>query len=99
MKWILVSLMNKRDGICETFVRSPASEPLRGKAGQRCVSPRFNPVVGFKKQIRRGGVPSGAAAFIATGGMGASAPIIISDGNNSFGTEVRGPSPGDASLL
>jgi len=26
--------------------------------------------------IRRGGAPSGAAAFIARGGMGASAPII-----------------------
>ncbi len=29
-----------------------------------------------RKLIRRGGVPSGAAAFIITGGMGASAPII-----------------------
>ena len=26
---------------------------------------------------RRGGVPSGAAAFIASGGMGASAPIFV----------------------
>ena len=81
--------------ICE--VTRLRASPRQGGA-TLCV-PRFNPVVGFKKQIRRGGVPSGAAAFIATGGMGASAPIIISDGNNSFGTEVRGPSPGDASLL
>jgi hypothetical protein len=27
--------------------------------------------------IRRGGVPSGAAAFIATGGMGVSTPLLV----------------------
>jgi len=30
----------------------------------------------LNRQIRRGGAPSGAAGFIAFGGMGASAPIL-----------------------
>jgi len=33
----------------------------------------------FKLQIRRGGAPSGAAAYIVIGGMGVSTPIVMSE--------------------
>jgi hypothetical protein len=36
----------------------------------------------FNRLIRRGGAPSGAAGFIATGGMGVSTPIIIAENYN-----------------
>ncbi|PKL67957.1 MAG: hypothetical protein CVV30_11455 [Methanomicrobiales archaeon HGW-Methanomicrobiales-1] len=37
----------------------------------------FAQEMGKQSLNRRGGVPSGAAAFIASGGMGASAPIFV----------------------
>ena len=43
--------------IIEIYMRSPASGPLRGTAGHARV-------MRFSHRIRRGGVPSGAAAFI-----------------------------------
>lgn len=49
----------------KTFRGLPGSGPLIGTAGQ----------VSFDVLIRRVGVPSGGAALIATGDMGAPAPI------------------------
>jgi len=49
---------------------SPPQGPSRGTAGQ--VSIRA-----FSHRIRRGCAPSGAAAFIARGGVGATAPALV----------------------
>ncbi|MDP3564587.1 MAG: hypothetical protein Q8R70_08860 [Methanoregula sp.] len=48
----------------------------------------------FKSLNRRGGAPSGAAAFIVSGGMGVSTPIIIPEecdfhGKSCFGNSLN----------
>ena len=52
---------------------SPAQGPSRGTAGQFVCFSEISVL------IRRGGVPSGAAAYIIIGGMGISTPIILSE--------------------
>ena len=72
--------------ILSTIVRVTPSLPQRGRQpkGSAPLTPFFFTGIfinqlrtsGNNYLIRRGGAPSGAAAFIVTGGMGVSTPIM-----------------------
>jgi hypothetical protein len=50
--------------------------------------PRGNCLCDLPILIRRGGAPSGAAEILARGGVGATAPAILSDPSGIFGTPI-----------
>ena len=50
--------------------------------------PEFSPGSPPGLRIRRGGAPSGAAAFIATGGMGVSTSIFIPEVQKNYSPEI-----------